>query len=64
MRLLAFVGLAVALIGFGMLVAPVLTADALRYLGLRRQRHPAERAAAWLLILLGLTMAIVGRLIT
>jgi hypothetical protein len=64
LRLLAFVGLAVALVGFGMLVAPVLTADALRYLGLRRERHPAERAAAWLLILLGLTMAIVARLIT
>jgi len=64
LRLLAVAGVVVALVGLAMLAAPRLSADALRYLGLRRQRHPAERAAAWLLIILGLAMAIVGRLIT
>ncbi|TMC51174.1 MAG: hypothetical protein E6J14_01695 [Chloroflexi bacterium] len=63
MRILAFGGLGLALIGAGLLTAPRWTASLLRLLGVRRPLDTANRAAAWGLVVIGLLVVILARLI-
>lgn len=65
MRLLAALGVVVAALGAAALLAPRPTvAAALRVAGLRLPADPARhRAAAWLLILVGLAVTVVARLV-
>lgn len=55
-------GLLLVLAGGGLLVAPGLTRRVLRVAGLPAQGGRFDRVAAWLLILLGLAVAALGRL--
>jgi hypothetical protein len=63
MRILGFGGLVLALIAAGLLTAPRWTSSLLRLLGVRRPLDPANRVAAWGLVVIGLLIAILARLI-
>ena len=63
MRLLGLVGAVVAVTGFALLGAPTAAARVLHWVGLRRTPHPASRVAAWMLVILGVAIAVVSRLI-
>lgn len=53
-----------ALIGLGMLSAPRLTRRLLFVIGVRWPESEHRRIAAWLLVVLGLTVAVLGRVVT
>jgi hypothetical protein len=60
---LRIIGLAVALIGFGMLVFPEATRRLLLAVGVRWEPDPQRRVASWLLVLLGLTIVVLSRVV-
>lgn len=63
MRILQVVGVLLALVGSGFLVAPGLTRVIVRHgLGLTAPPHEASRVAAWGLIVIGLAMVVIGHL--
>ena len=65
MRLLSLGGVVLAAVGAGMLVAPRPTGWVLRVVGRRPvPPHPANRVAAWGLVLLGLAITALGRLVS
>ncbi|HVS43432.1 MAG TPA: hypothetical protein VMU20_14360 [Candidatus Dormibacteraeota bacterium] len=60
---LRIIGLAIALTGFAMLVFPEVTRRLLLGAGIRWEPDPQRRVASWLLVLLGLTIVVLGRLV-
>src|SRR5262249_17258629 len=62
LRLIGAIGVAVALVGVAMLAVPGVTRGAVRVLlGVRMPEGRMERVSAWLLIALGLAVALVAR---
>ncbi|HEY6378750.1 MAG TPA: hypothetical protein VI316_06185 [Candidatus Dormibacteraeota bacterium] len=57
-------GVLLALVGVGMLSLPRFTRRLLAIIGVRWPEPRHERVAAWLLVVLGLVIALVGRVIT
>lgn len=65
MRILGLLGVLVAAVGVLILVAPPLAATVLRTVGVRLDADPTRRrAAAWLLVVLGLAVAILARFVS
>lgn len=62
-RLFVVVGLLIAATGAVMLGAPALGRRVLRIAGIRWPPGPYARAAAWLLVILGLAIAFLGRVL-
>jgi hypothetical protein len=60
-HLLGFLGLAIALVGAGMMLAPGPLRFVLRVLGIRHDPHGASRVAAWGLVVLGLVIVVLTR---
>jgi hypothetical protein len=58
------VGVLLALTGLGMLSLPRFTRRLLAVIGVRWPEPRYERVAAWLLVVLGLLIAVVGRVIS
>jgi len=63
LRLLSLVGLALALVGAGMSVAPGITRRFLLAVGVRWQPDPRSRVAAWGLVILGLVVVALSRVV-
>lgn len=61
LHLVSFVGVLLAIVGAGMLGLPRLTRRVLVVVGVRWRESEYDRIAAWLLIVLGLAVALVGR---
>jgi len=60
---LRILGLALALVGFAMLVAPQLTRRLLLYVGVDWEPDPQRRVASWLLVILGLIVVVLSRVV-
>ena len=59
---LRVLGLALALVGFAMLVFPEFTRRFLLVVGVRWEPDPQRRVASWLLVILGLVVVVLSRL--
>jgi hypothetical protein len=63
MRLLSLIGIALALVGAGMAVAPGLTRRFLLSMGVRWEPDPQSRVASWGLVILGLVVVVLSRVV-
>jgi len=62
-RLFVVLGLMLTAVGGGMLSLPQLTRRLLLVIGVRWDQGPYRRAAAWMLVVLGLVIAFLGRVL-
>jgi hypothetical protein len=60
---LRIIGIALAVIGAGMAVAPRLTRRALLFVGVRWEHDPRSRVASWGLVILGLVVVVLSRVV-
>jgi hypothetical protein len=63
LRVLSLIGVALALVGAGMAVAPSLTRRFLLAMGLKWEPDPQSRVASWGLVILGLIVVVLSRLV-
>jgi hypothetical protein len=61
LHVLAICGVALALVGAGMSVAPRLTRRLLLAVGIRWDPDPRSRVASWSLVILGLVVVVLSR---
>jgi hypothetical protein len=61
--LLRIIGIALAVVGAGMAVAPRLTRRALLLVGVRWEPDPRSRVASWGLVILGLVVVLLSRVV-
>ena len=63
LRLLSLIGIALAIVGAGMAVAPDLTRRFLLAVGVRWEPDPRSRVASWGLVILGLVVVLLSRVL-
>lgn len=61
--LLRIIGIALAVIGGGMAVAPQVTRRVLLFVGVRWEPDPRSRVASWGLVILGLVVVVLSRVV-
>ncbi|HEY0410243.1 MAG TPA: hypothetical protein VGE42_08235 [Candidatus Dormibacteraeota bacterium] len=61
--LLRIIGIALAMVGAGMAVAPRLTRRALLLVGVHWEPDPRSRVASWGLVILGLVVVVLSRVV-